>query len=308
MTKSEKFLGFNPISKKYTCFMVVITPEMAQYILDNHNYDNRKISQAQKAAINKSIQKGGWQQDGGACAFNTEGDLTEFQHRLLVIVENNLTVTVPVVVGVPTDSFTKTAAAKPRKPVDEIQRKDSTATSDEVTTLSQILTRRKGEKLSMQNAINSWTEWKNIVREGEKLTKTFFEDTDKWNPWRRNFSAWASLMISIDKKDAARNFLSILKNETLETKSTILSKQFGQFFQDENTFLSNTDRVHLLWFMLCTAADRIIKKPNGDIEFNLTQGKCNHTSMVRTGCYRQFLYDPDNVQPTDMTIYLDAAA
>ena len=53
---------------------------------------------------------------------------------------------------------------------------------------------------------------------------------------------------------------------------------------------------------------KITAESNGDIEFNLTQGKCNHTSMVRTGCYRQFLYDPDNVQPTDMTIYLDAAA
>ena len=308
MTKSEEVLGFNPVSKEYKCFMVKISSEKAEYILDNHNYDNRKISKGQQRALNKSVQTDGWQQDGGACTFNTEGNLTEFQHRLLEIAENNLTVTIPVVVGVQPESFTKTAAAKPRKPVDEIQRKDGTATSDEVTTLGQILSRRRGEKLSMQNAIKSWKEWKNIVREGEKLTKTFFEETAIWSPWRRNFSAWASLMISIDKKDAAKNFLSILKKETLETKSTILSKQFSQFFKDENTFLSNTERVNLLWFMLCTASDRIIKKPNGDIEFNLTQGKCNHISMKRTGCYRQFLYNPDNIQPTDMTVYLDATA
>ena len=308
MTKSEETLGFNPISNEYKCYMVMCTPEMAQYILDYHNYDNRKISKTQKAAISKSIERDGWQQDGGACTFNTKGNLTEFQHRLFVIVENNLTVTIPVVVGVQPESFTKTAAAKPRKPVDEIQRKDSTATSDEVTTLGQILSRRRGEKLSMQNAIKSWADWKIIVREGEELTKTFFEETDKWNPWRRNFSAWASLMISIDKKDAAKNFLSILKKETLETKSTILPKEFCKFFAEHNTFLSNTERVNLLWFMLSTASDRIIKKPNGDIEFNLTTGKCNHTDMKRVGCYRQFLYNPDDVQPTDMTVYLDDAA
>ena len=40
--ESEKVLGFNPYSKEADSFLIEITPEQAQYILDNHNEDKSK--------------------------------------------------------------------------------------------------------------------------------------------------------------------------------------------------------------------------------------------------------------------------
>ena len=47
-------LGFNPISTEYKFFVVMMTPEMAQYILDNHNFDNRNFYNSQLAALSQS--------------------------------------------------------------------------------------------------------------------------------------------------------------------------------------------------------------------------------------------------------------
>ena len=40
-------LGFDPISTEYKFFIVMMTPDMAQYILDNHNFDNRDFYPSQ---------------------------------------------------------------------------------------------------------------------------------------------------------------------------------------------------------------------------------------------------------------------
>ena len=53
-------LGFDPKDPRYQCLMIDITPVMAQYILDNHNKDNRKITKSQISAIRKSIKEDGW--------------------------------------------------------------------------------------------------------------------------------------------------------------------------------------------------------------------------------------------------------
>ena len=77
---SSEILGFDPKSTKEEIFQVEMTPEMAEYILRNHNNSNRKFVKAQQNAIKKSWDKFGWLFDGGVCAFNTDGQLTEFQH------------------------------------------------------------------------------------------------------------------------------------------------------------------------------------------------------------------------------------
>ena len=43
LTEVKDVLTFNPKSTKQESFIVYMTPEIAQYILDNHNNDNRKI-------------------------------------------------------------------------------------------------------------------------------------------------------------------------------------------------------------------------------------------------------------------------
>ena len=86
LTEVKDVLTFNPKSTKQESFIVYMTPEIAQYILDNHNNDNRKIVPSQLAAIRKSAGKYGWMWDGGACVFTTSGNILEYQHRLHIIV------------------------------------------------------------------------------------------------------------------------------------------------------------------------------------------------------------------------------
>ena len=204
--ESEKVLGFNAYSKEADSFIIEITPKQAQYILDNHNEDNRKLVKSQVNNIVRSINNDGWLFDGQPLTFNIEGNITEFQHRLHAIVETGVTAKISVTLGVATGCFTKCAPAKPRKAEDEIQRKDKTATQSEASTLRQVLIRRKGAKLTIQNAIDQWRCWKAYVRDGRKLVDTFFAETDEYNPWERTFAAWGALMKSIGQEKIVEDF------------------------------------------------------------------------------------------------------
>ena len=110
--ESESILGFNPISEDIKAFEIEVTPEIAAYILEKHNEDNRKIVKSQVNKIVKSIREDGWLKDGQPMTFNTEGNLAEAQHRLKAIVETGITAKMVVVTGVITACFTKCAPAK----------------------------------------------------------------------------------------------------------------------------------------------------------------------------------------------------
>ena len=97
--ESEKVLGFNPYTNKRRSFIIKLTPEQAQYILDHHNGDNRKLTKSQVNSIVKSINKDGWLFDGQPLTFNIEGNITEFQHRLHAIVETGVTAEISVTLG-----------------------------------------------------------------------------------------------------------------------------------------------------------------------------------------------------------------
>ena len=61
---------------------------------------------------------------------------------------------------------------------------------------------------------------------------------------------------------------------------------------------TNTEKSNIRFFMLCNAADKIIKKPKGDCEFSLDSTKCNHDNFkqrVNGSVYRKFLVDPDGI-------------
>ena len=192
--ESIRVLGFDPYTIDYVIDMKYITPEMAKYILKYHNKDNRKIKDSQVNTIANSINDDGWLQDGGALTFNKEGNITEFQHRLEAIVKVGVTIRAPVVLGVEPECFTKTAAPKPRRPEDEVQRKYPNALDSEITVVRQIQNRRGAPALTMQNAIELWEQWYKVVRAGDKLIDGFFDRVDFFSPYRRNFAAWASLM------------------------------------------------------------------------------------------------------------------
>ena len=289
-------LGFNPKSETYQTFMTEITPQKAKYILDNHNYDNRKMKMGQVNNIVSSILNDGWLNDGGALTFNVEGNITEFQHRLKAIVISQKTVTAPVVTGVSTDCFTKTAAPKPRRPVDEIQRKDPDALDSEVTTLREFLQRRGGVKLNMQNAVEQWDEWKDVIRAGQKIIDGFFDEVTEYSAYRRNFAAWAAHLYNVNRKDVAETFLGLLQSEVLdEGESYKLTKDFMKFFADNSWTFGNAARATFMYQLLCVCADRIKKTPTGAIQLAVSLDKLNHDTLRRKGFYREFLYDPDGL-------------
>lgn len=297
----DDVLGFNPKQKEYEVKMIEITPTMASHILNNYNNDNRKLKKQQSNKIAQSILKDGWLQDGGALTFNVEGNITEFQHRLDSIVQTGVTVTAPVVLGVATECFTKTAPPKARRPVDEIQRKDKNALDSDVAVLREILSRRGGETLNMQNAVASWNKWKKTVKAGQKIVDGFFDRVTEYSSYRRNFTAWASLLHHVGRQDVAETFLELLEAEVLdEGSSYTLTKDFINFFMKHSWAMPNAGRSEFMYQLLCICADRTSKNPTGAIQLDKTIDKMNHTSLKQRGFYRLFLEDPDDIKATEL--------
>jgi len=302
-TINQFVLGFDPCSKEYKTFIIDVTPSIAKYILEHHNKDNRKIVKSQVKSIARSIRKDGWLEDGQPLTFNVEGNITEAQHRLLAIIETGVTVRMIVVLGVDIGCFTKCAPAKPRKAEDEIQRKDKTATQSEVSTLRQVLVRRQGVKLTIQNAIEQWLGWRYVVREGRKLVDEFFDSVDDYNPWERTFAAWASLMISIGEEETASTFLSLLEAEILEDESaSCITREFRKFFKEHSVYMSNTGRTEFIFQLLCVASDRLKKQSDGEIQLGMSIDQFNHEYLKKKGIYRRFLDNPDNLQVSTVPI------
>ena len=306
MTEEQFKLGFNPKTKVKKTFIMVMTPFLAQFILDHHNKTNRKMVQAQINAINKSYGVHKWLWDGGVLVFNTDGNIMEFQHRLKVIVLNQLTVEVVVITGVEPDCFVKAAPAKNRTPFDAIYKVDKTVTADEVTTLRQVLKRRAGEgvtklneePLTMTNAVKQWNEWKTFIRSGMTLSKSLFEDkkVTVFNPWQRQFNAWATLCIRTETEDLADKFMKMMYAHVLGKKETQLCKEFLSFFQDPSVSMAaGEEKAKIVHMMLCKTTDRLIIAPDGDTQLDLTYGQCNHTFMVNKGTYRDFLGNPQGL-------------
>lgn len=282
-------LGFNPVSEEIQVLVVNVNPEMAKYLLEYHNFDNRKIIRSQVNKIRESIRDDGWLEDGQPLTFNTDGNITEAQHRLEAILAEGITAKMIVVLGVKPNCFTQCAPAKPRKAEDEIQRKDKTATPRQVSTLRQLLNRRQGEKLTINNAIQLWDQWKDVVREGRELVDGFFDSVDQYDPWERTFAAWASLMVYVGKGDVAATFLELLQDEVLDSGSTCLARDFIDFYEAHNNYLSNAGRTDLIYQMLCIAGDRVEKVPTGRVQFGMDIGQMNHDFLKQKGSYRQFL-------------------
>ena len=295
---NETILGFNPVSDEISVFEIEVTPQIAQYILIHHNRDNRKVTNSQVNKIAKSVRSDGWLRDGQPLTFNVEGNITEGQHRLHAIVAEDVTVPMIVVLGVDLNCFTNTAPAKPRRPEDEIQRKDKSAKPAEVSTLRQLLKRRQGVQLSMKNAIRQWEYWREDVRAGLDLVDGLFDETTQFDPWKRTFAAWAALMISIGEGEAVTDFLDLLADQILrDPPHAKLAVQFQEFLCSEFfVFGSNAGRTETIFNLLCVASDRILKKSNGEIELNITPDKLNHTYLSQQGVYRKFLDNPQGLK------------
>lgn len=85
--------------------VVFITPKLAQDILDDRNTTNRKISKPNLRFLIKEIESGNWHMNGDSIRFNSEGVLTDGQHRLLAIVKTGQTLPFVVITGLDAEVF-----------------------------------------------------------------------------------------------------------------------------------------------------------------------------------------------------------
>lgn len=309
---SEGTLGFNPYSKQYNCFVVEVTPKMAQYILDYHNADNRLISKPNINAIERSVSKHGWLPDGNPMIFSTSGNITEAQHRLEVIVNSGITVKMIVVVGADPDSFIKSEPGKRRTARDIISRRDKSITSDQATTLKQLLKRRAGfgstkngcPELNLTNAYPQWQEWKTYILKGEKLTESFFDGTvTEFAPWERQFRAWATLMVFIGKGKVVKPFLQAFKAGLLHRNSPLFNGVIEFMRTEDIAFLTGEKKAAKVHFMLCHATDRFIEAGMSDLtQFAGDVEMLSHDRLLRKGVYRSFLRNPEGLKTESLTI------
>ena len=303
-----EILGFDPKSLKEEIFRVEMTPYMAQYILTNHNKANRKFVKSQQNAIAKSIRDWGFLFDGGVCAFNIDGNLTEYQHRLQEIADGNETRIVWVGTGVKPATFIRTAPPKNRTKWDAVYKYDNGATTDEVTTLEQLLKRRKGsgdqaqsvETLTMTNASSMFTLWKESIRIGMNITKDFFSDkkVKKFDPWQRQFNSWATLMVNTGKAKEAKAFLKLFKKHLTTENKCLLFNELDEFFRSEAVaYLAGEKKAAQVHYILCKATDRFLIAPEGDCEFDLDYADSNHDKMlVKSPTYSSFLFNPQGIK------------
>jgi len=294
-TQTDVFsiLPFNPKSNEYQSFIIDLTPVMAQHILDYYNKDNRKLSKSQVNKIYRSIENDNWLLDGQPMTFNTDGNLTEFQHRLAAIsrCQKDRKFKTVVVLGVDTDTFSKTATNKARKPIDEIQRKYSKAHHDEVSILGDVLKRRRGSRLEMQNAISSYENWIKNIKNSINVGGDYENLLDKFSLQRKTIRAFIALCERYGYLEECKTLLELLDNELDENTNdnTTLSGQFISFWNKNAVDLSNEKRMDFLFAMLCIATDRIIMRDDGMIEFGATPSDLEHYEMEKQGVYRKFL-------------------
>ena len=304
LTKEEaiKILGFNPSSNEYKTMMIELDPLKACIILRFFNKDNRNFYKTQLKKIDNSISENGFRQNGEAMSFNVDGNLTEWQHRLDRVFYNLLTVKVPVVLGVDRESFSKVAEPKKRSAIDQIYRRDKTATKEDETALRQIVNRRGVEKLSLPNALTMWDKYKTHVRHARKVVKLLVKNKDNYfNSWKKELLGVAGLMSYIGNGDDVKNLFEILANHKLRNDTTLLSRDFFDFVTNETGSAfetTNAEKSRGKFALLCRACDRIMKKSDGEIELGFTQRNNTDTYMraKSTGSvYRKFLEDPDGI-------------
>lgn len=282
-------LSFNPVSKKKESFYYQITPAEAQFILDYHNNDNRKLCPSQVNKIDNSVVESGWVFDGNPIIFNTAGNITESQHRLNHIAANpNRTKKygIIVVLGAELDSFSKAAVGKPRRAHDEVYRKDNTALASQTAILGDLLSRIRDKKLSMTNAVSKWFDWKSYIVKAFSISDNFFTETSCFSTQTKTIGAWVTLCVRHGYGKIAEEFLELLEEEINGTNSCKLTMDFMEYWKS-TWEESNEGRLKILYMMLCVATDRLLKKPDGRIALDITSSKLDHKSMK--GTYKKFL-------------------
>jgi|TARA_A100001011_G_C14232925_1_gene809684 hypothetical protein len=287
--KQTSPLPFDPSSQVRDSMVIKLTPAMARYILKHHNNDNRKICPSQVIKIAQSVATFGWLFTGDAVIFNTNGDINESQHRLTFIASQDTgEYETSVTLGAQPDSFSNAAIAKPRRPHDEIYRKDNTAEASQTAILGDLLVRKGGKpKLTINNAVKKWFDWKDDIKKAEKICNSFLTDTNDFSTQTKTIGAFVTLCVNAKLGNEAEAFLDLLKAELLGDSTCRLTADFVEYWKEHTWNESNEGKLKVLYMLLCVAMDRILKKPDGSIALNITPSKLDPKTL--TGCYRKFI-------------------
>lgn len=287
--KQTSPLPFDPNSQVRDSMVIKLTPAMARYILEHHNKDNRKICPSQVNKIAQSVATFGWLFTGDPVIFNTNGDINESQHRLTFIAsQDSGEYETSVTLGAQPDSFSNAAIAKPRRPHDEIYRKDNTAEASQTAILGDLLIRKGGKpKLTINNAVKQWFDWKDDIKKAEKICNSFLTDTEDFSTQKKTIGAFVTLCVNAKLGDEAEAFLDLLKAELLGESTCRLTSDFVGYWKEHTWNESNEGKLKVLHMLLCVSMDRLQKRSDGSIALNVTPSKLNPKTL--TGCYRKFI-------------------
>lgn len=320
----KEFMGIDVFEQEYRAIsgLYRLSPERAKYILQFLNNDNRKIRPGVVKELHKSIEEDGWQNDGDTLRFNKEGNITEFQHRLMKIAAGTETYYVPLVLGVEPESFTKTAKTLQRSAYDEMYRGDKSTTPDEAAVLSKIRVcegQPSNKQLSVKNAAQLHTEYKKDIREsfetfGERLFVQdkgimkdkglkYFSQVKELSKWKRLIIAVVTLCIIHDEKQLATIMLKQLKDTMVggADDATPLAKNVYSLIEDQQTsYISDVKMTKYVYMILCRMLDRLKDHPNGDCTIGLKFVDFNSKDMkTRGGFYYKFLVNPQDLDVED---------
>ena len=85
--------------------VTTITPEIAMELLENNDH-NRKVSQANIRAVANALQNNEWQLNGQPIIVAEDGKLMDGQHRLMAVIETQISLPTVLVTGVREEVFT----------------------------------------------------------------------------------------------------------------------------------------------------------------------------------------------------------
>lgn len=270
-----------------SCGIYSINALHAQHILENYNSDNRKLSKSHVNKIKQNVAEIGWVFDGQPITFNNELNLTEGQHRLTVISqcpdpERNFKLVVTT--GVDPNTFSMTHGAKPRRPADEIQRKDKSATGSSIAVLTFITACKTGPKLNINTAVNEWNEWRPFIAEGMVIADTLIKRSKKFKAQQRTVRAFAAFASRHGLAVEATDLLKMLVHEIVESNSHKLTADMLELWA-KNTDLDNEGRQRFLFKILCVGLDRFCERNDGRIEL---QANLLTISDVKSESYSKF--------------------
>ena len=97
---------------------VEITPELAQYVLENLNINNRPKKVKKIKVYAEDMVKGKWSLTGDTIKFGTDGHLKDGQNRMAACVRSNTPFTTDVKFGIEPSSFVHMDIGATRTPAD----------------------------------------------------------------------------------------------------------------------------------------------------------------------------------------------